>query len=72
MLQGEFLVQCSQNYDRWLLDVAEYATLYGELVTEWLSSEQKPGQGDDDSEMKDDFEHLRREEQLRDAGRAEW
>jgi len=54
------------------LNISEYATLYGELVTEWLSSEQTRPQTDGDSEMKDDFEQLRREEQLKDEGRAEW
>jgi len=46
--------------------------LYGELVTEWLSLEQKHIQTDADPEMKEDFEHVRREEQLKDEGRAEW
>jgi hypothetical protein len=48
----------------------QYATLYGELVTEWLSSEQPQPQVED--AMDEDFEHVARETQARDEGRAQW
>lgn len=48
----------------------QYATLYGELVTEWLSSEKPPVPNEDT--MDEDFEHIAREAQAKDEGRAEW
>jgi hypothetical protein len=48
----------------------QYATLYGELVTEWLSSEQSTTSASDP--MDEDFEHVRLETQAKDEGRAEW
>lgn len=50
----------------------QYATLYGELVTEWLSSEHVIAPADDASEKSDDFEDVNIRKQEREAGRAEW
>ena len=50
----------------------QYATLYGELVTEWLTSEQGSSQADDASQKSEDFQHVRRETQARDEYRANW
>jgi hypothetical protein len=50
----------------------QYATLYGELVTEWLSSERAIAPADDASQMSDDFEEVDLRKEERDAGRAEW
>ena len=50
----------------------QYATLYGEIVTEWLSSEHVIAPADDASEKSDDFEDLDIRKEDRDAGRAEW
>jgi len=50
----------------------QYATLYGELVTEWLSSEQGSTSVNEDSEITEDFEHVRKDTQVRDEGRAQW
>ena len=50
----------------------QYATLYGELVTEWLSSEHVITPADDASENSDDFEDVNIRKEERDAGRAEW
>ncbi|KAG0652845.1 Histone [Hyphodiscus hymeniophilus] len=50
----------------------QYATLYGELVTEWLSSEHAIAPVDDASEKSDDFEDINIRKEERDAGRAEW
>lgn len=49
----------------------QYATLYGELVTEWLSSEHVIAP-DNASEKSDDFEDVNIRKEERDAGRAEW
>jgi len=49
----------------------QYATLYGELVTEWLASEQKPEEtGDDNVEMADTFEEVPGARRL--ESRVEW
>lgn len=48
----------------------QYATLYGELVTEWLSSE-RPAPMVEDA-MDEDYEHVAREAQAKDEGRAQW
>jgi translation initiation factor 1 (eIF-1/SUI1) len=48
----------------------QYATLYGELVTEWLSSE-KPSAPVEDA-MDEGFEHIRLETQAKDEGRKNW
>lgn len=49
----------------------QYATLYGELVTEWLTSEQKlEDTGDDNVEMADTFEEVPGAKRL--ASRVEW
>lgn len=49
----------------------QYATLYGELVTEWLTSEQKSGDaGDDNVEMSDTFEEIPGARRL--ESRVEW
>ena len=50
----------------------QYATLYGELVTQWLSSEHAMSTADDASEKSDDFENINIRKEERDAGRAEW
>ena len=50
----------------------QYATLYGELVTEWLSSEHVIAPADDSSDKSDDFENVNIRKEERDAGRAEW
>jgi hypothetical protein len=52
----------------------QYATLYGELVTEWLTSEQASVPTDNASEKSEEFEHVQRaaETQAREEGRANW
>lgn len=50
----------------------QYATLYGELVTEWLQSEHVIAPADDSSENSDDFEDVNIRKEERDAGRTEW
>jgi hypothetical protein len=50
----------------------QYATLYGELVTEWLSYEHIIAPADDSSDKSDDFETVNIRKEERDAGRAEW
>ena len=49
----------------------QYATLYGELVTEWLSYEHVIAPTDDSSDKSDDFESVNIRKEERDAGRAE-
>jgi hypothetical protein len=49
----------------------QYATLYGELVTEWLSSE-VPTSDDAMSVVSDDYEEVQKENKAKDEGRAEW
>ncbi|CRK11572.1 hypothetical protein BN1723_004687, partial [Verticillium longisporum] len=50
----------------------QYADLYGQLVTEWLSGDRKqaPKKADADVEMADDFEHVGSAAKLQ--ARAEW
>lgn len=48
----------------------EYASLYGELVTEWLNAEKATGHADDMSVMSEDFEKI--ETTAKEASRAEW
>lgn len=48
----------------------QYATLYGELVTEWLSCEKSATPADDP--MEEDFEDIHLETEARDEGRAQW
>jgi len=43
----------------------QYATLYGQLVTEWLTTEQVAAPADNSSQKSEDFEHVRRETQAR-------
>lgn len=53
----------------------EYATLYGELVTEWLSAEQKQKAADtanDTSETDEAFQKIKKESVARTEGRANW
>ncbi|APA14829.1 hypothetical protein SS1G_06869 [Sclerotinia sclerotiorum 1980 UF-70] len=53
----------------------QYATLYGELVTEWLSAEQQQ-QADNifnsSSETDEDFQKIKKETVARTEGRANW
>jgi hypothetical protein len=49
----------------------QYATLYGELVTEWLSSE-APVTDDAMSVVSDEFEQVQKENKAKEEGRADW
>jgi hypothetical protein len=49
----------------------QYATLYGELVTEWLSSEVSTSD-DAMSVVSDEYEEVQKENKAKDEGRAEW
>ncbi len=51
-------------------DKYKYATLYGELVTEWLNDEKAEGLPDDSSIMSEGFEKIESAE--RQESRAEW
>ncbi|CZR63368.1 uncharacterized protein PAC_13265 [Phialocephala subalpina] len=48
----------------------EYASLYGELVTEWLNAEKDAGPADNMSVMSEDFEKI--ETTAKEASRTEW
>ncbi|KAF5867639.1 uncharacterized protein Bfra_010614 [Botrytis fragariae] len=53
----------------------QYATLYGELVTEWLSAEQQQKAVDvanDTSEIHEEFQKVKKESVARTEGRANW
>ncbi|KAB8289472.1 hypothetical protein EYC80_010634 [Monilinia laxa] len=53
----------------------QYATLYGELVTEWLSAEQKQkadGISNETSETDEDFQKIKNESVARTEGRENW
>ncbi|TGO23750.1 hypothetical protein BPAE_0122g00050 [Botrytis paeoniae] len=53
----------------------QYATLYGELVTEWLSAEQQQKAVDvanDTSEIDEEFQKVKKESVARTEGRAKW
>ncbi|KAI9644552.1 hypothetical protein NHQ30_006573 [Ciborinia camelliae] len=53
----------------------QYATLYGELVTEWLSTEEKQKAADtagDTSETDHEFQKIKKESVARTEGRSKW
>ncbi|TGO59511.1 hypothetical protein BOTNAR_0161g00220 [Botryotinia narcissicola] len=53
----------------------QYATLYGELVTEWLSAEHQQKAVDvanDTSEIDEEFQNVKKESVARTEGRANW
>ncbi|KAM3074112.1 hypothetical protein ACMFMG_003066 [Clarireedia jacksonii] len=49
----------------------QYATLYGELVTEWLSKERE-SDADNVSETSEGFQQIKEESEARKQGRAQW
>jgi hypothetical protein len=49
----------------------QYATLYGELVTEWLSKERE-SEADNVSETSEGFQQIKEESEARKQGRAQW
>ncbi|PQE24567.1 reverse transcriptase protein [Rutstroemia sp. NJR-2017a WRK4] len=49
----------------------QYATLYGELVTEWLSKERE-SEADNVSETSEGFQQIKEESEARKQGRSQW